>query len=406
MKINSTIKNISSLGILQLFNYLLPIFSVPYLLLKLGPSENGYLITSQTIISYLTLIVDYGFVVTASKRVALVKKREEIEKIFSSVFYSKLILLIITLFLLFFLLILLDNNLLFYCVLIGTFQIIGVLFNPVWLFQGTENADVLAKVNIIVRTLFYLLIFVFVHSPKDIYVAAFLLTLPHFIVGLICFKKAKNFFNINLVKVSRVEILTELKEGFYGFWITAMNYTYTASGILFLGFFSNQEMVGIYGTIEKLIRSGIQIFNPIIHGLYPKVIHLISENKTKKFLKLLYMCFILSITIGIGIFILSPLISKIFLANLSNDFSIGLLQLLAIWFSLNTMNVVIGIWIFFGKNRMQIYTKIYTSTTIVCLILHLLLVPLVGTIAVPINLVIGEILMLIIFYLVLKRVRI
>jgi polysaccharide transporter, PST family len=404
MRFNSTAKNVISLGILQAFNYILPLFSVPYLLMKLGAEINGYLITSQTIVSYFALLIDYGFVLTASKRVALTKKREEIQKIFSSVFICKGILTGFSFILLAVVCVFIGNKALIYCILIGSFQIVGYLFNPIWLFQGTENADLLAKVNIVIRTIFYMLIFVIVQSPNDLYKAVLLLSVPHFIIGIICYIRAKKFFQIKIVRVSRSYVLTELKEGFYGFWVTVMNFSYTSSGILLLGFYSNQEVVGVYGTIEKLIRAGIQVFNPIIHGLYPKVLNLLSESKTKQFKIILCSGIIFSLIIGTGLLLFSPLISKLLLVKLSSEFSIDVLRILSIWFTLNTINVLIGVWVFFSHNKMQIYSKIYTLATLICILLHLIFIPLIGPIVVPINLVIGEIIITLCFYLFLKRV--
>lgn len=403
MKINKTIKNVSSLGLLQIFNYLLPLLTVPYLLLKLGAEENGYLITSQTIVSYCALIIEYGFVLTASKKVALYKKSEEIEELFSSVFYSKVFLFLLTLLVLIVVSFTLDNQALIICVLIGSLQIVGNLFNPIWLFQGTENADVLAKINITTRTIFYLLIFVVVRSSDDLYIAIFLLSIPHLVIGIICFYRAKNFFGVKIVMVSISKILLELKEGFYGFWVTVMNFTYTASGILFLGVFSTQEIVGVYGTIEKLIRAGIQVFTPIIQGLYPRMVKLLEENKIKQYKKVMFSCFGVAIVLGVLIIVLSPIISRILLQDLSSNYAITTLRILAFWFSLNSINIIIGVWLFFAKGKMKTYSIIYSIATVFCVALHLIFIPIFGVEVVPKNLIIGELSVMVFFYAVMKR---
>lgn len=406
MKLNSSIKNVFSLGVLQIFNYVLPLFSVPYLLITLGPEANGYLITSQTIISYFALLIDYGFVLTASKKVALTKKREEIERVFSTVFISKVILFLLGTIIFIIVSIFISNKIFLICILIGFFQVLGFLFNPVWLFQGTENADVLAKINIIVRTIFYFSLFIFIQSSNELYFAVFLLSFPHFIVGLISYFKAKSYFDIKLVRVTQTDVLRELRDGFYGFWVTLMNFTYTASGILLLGIFSSQEIVGIYGTVEKLIKAGVQVFNPIIHGLYPKVLNLLQNDKIREFKRILYTSFSISTILGMVVFLLSPLISKVFLGDVSSQYSINVLRILSIWFSLNTINVVTGIWIFFSKNQMKVYTKIYTIATFCCTLFHFMLIPVFGPKVVPVNLVIGEIIVSIFLYYLLKRGRI
>ena len=61
-------KNIISLVILQGTNYLLPLISLPYLVRVLGPEKFGLIAFVQAIIQYFTMVVDYGFNWSATKK--------------------------------------------------------------------------------------------------------------------------------------------------------------------------------------------------------------------------------------------------------------------------------------------------------------------------------------------------
>ena len=79
---------------LQGFNYLAPLIVFPYLMITLGAEKFGYIGFSLAITQYLMLIVNFGFHLSATKRVALCKENQtELNKVFSATLVSKLGLL-------------------------------------------------------------------------------------------------------------------------------------------------------------------------------------------------------------------------------------------------------------------------------------------------------------------------
>ena len=71
------LKNGTSLGIVQLSNYILPLITLPYLARVLGPNYFGLVMMAQATMIYLTLLTDYGFKLTATKEISKVRDNEK-----------------------------------------------------------------------------------------------------------------------------------------------------------------------------------------------------------------------------------------------------------------------------------------------------------------------------------------
>lgn len=68
---------------LQGLNYVAPLIVYPYLMIVLGAEKFGYIGFSLAIIQYLMLIVDFGFNLSATKRIAIAQNNQsELNNIF------------------------------------------------------------------------------------------------------------------------------------------------------------------------------------------------------------------------------------------------------------------------------------------------------------------------------------
>ena len=129
------VENIFSLFTLKGTEYAVQFVTLPYLLRVLGPDMYGAIAFAQTIINYGTLIVDYGFNLTAPRDVA---KSDEKGKQFSAIYFAKVILLIGVLLVGTIVVFIsgMENILLLLCVLP---TLLGNVFFPVWFFQGIQQ---------------------------------------------------------------------------------------------------------------------------------------------------------------------------------------------------------------------------------------------------------------------------
>ncbi|MEJ2630544.1 MAG: oligosaccharide flippase family protein [Acidihalobacter sp.] len=89
-------KNIVSLFVLQGANYVLPLITVPYLVRVLGPENFGRIAFAQAFIQYFVVLTDYGFNLSATRAVALVRDDPaKLSSLFSAVMIVKAALMTI-----------------------------------------------------------------------------------------------------------------------------------------------------------------------------------------------------------------------------------------------------------------------------------------------------------------------
>ena len=87
---------------LQGINQLLPIIVMPYLMVKLGAEGYGYVGFSLSVVQYLIIIVDFGFNLSATKRIAVVvEDRIALSRVFWNVVAAKFLLMFVTTLILF-----------------------------------------------------------------------------------------------------------------------------------------------------------------------------------------------------------------------------------------------------------------------------------------------------------------
>ena len=75
--------NFSYLAILQIFIMLSPLITYPYLIRVVGLELNGVVVFAQSISTYLSLIINFGFNIYGVRQVALYKEDQvELNRIF------------------------------------------------------------------------------------------------------------------------------------------------------------------------------------------------------------------------------------------------------------------------------------------------------------------------------------
>lgn len=286
--------NFLSLSALQVFTYVLPLLTLPYLVRVLGVEKYGLVMFAQSVIMFFSILVDYGFNLSATREVSIHRdNKEKITEIFSSVIIIKLGLMIVSLFLLTVIVFsfekfYVDKELYFITYLI----VVGQGLFPVWYFQGLERMKYITLINILSRVIFTIAIFIFIHEEDDYILLPVLNGLGVISGSIYSLYIIKKVFNQKFVFQGFGTLYKYFKDSTNFFFSRVSVSIYTSANAIVLGLFTNNTMVGYYSIAEKLYQAIQGLYGPITQALYPYVA---KEKNIKLFKKIFYSVITLNI---------------------------------------------------------------------------------------------------------------
>lgn len=275
------VKNISSLTLIQIANYIIPLILIPYVSRKVGVENYGKLEYARAFVLFFTLFIDYGFDFTATRETSIHRDNpKQLNKIFSQTMLAKFLLFIVSSIIFFFLLYFDQNLRDLKNVMLATYIInIGIVLFPGWFYQGLEKIRLIASINFVIKLVILSLTLVFLKEKSDFWIYNFLQSAAQIIVGIYTFNYAFKKFNIRLVKVKMEELLATLKTGFPIFVSSFLGLIIASFSFIILKYYVNEEDLGFFSTAFKLIITLQTILLlPFNQGFFPYMAHLITVD--------------------------------------------------------------------------------------------------------------------------------
>ncbi|UYV54093.1 flippase [Priestia megaterium] len=307
--------NITFLSALQIFNYIMPFLLFPYLTKKLGTNNFGVWMLALSVVQYLNILIDYGFNLSATKRIAIFKNdKEKVNEIFTNVMSVKFLFFAICCCLIIVFnksinsLLHFPDDLMFEML----FFLLGLIITPFWLFQGLEQLKVPTTLNLLARLFSMIITFILVEKENDLNLLPLINGIPLILTGIISwFILYRREIRMGIPNVNRMKY--EIKDGI-DLFISSISVTlYTTLNSILLGIVSGPQAVAYYSVCEKIIQAIKSMITPIYQATYPYVSK--TLNKKQGFDKKIFNYLI----------ILSTFIGTIILVGLSafNEFIIG-----------------------------------------------------------------------------------
>lgn len=265
-------------------NQLLPLIVMPYLMIKLGTYGYGHVGFSLSVIQYMVIIVDFGFNLSATKKIAVAgKDKIKRSKIFWATVMAKTILLTISTLIIFVLICSVETFKQYSTAIIATYpMLIGSTYTFMWLYQGIGKIRLFSILNTISKISLLPLIFIYVHTPDDYAIAAFFQSAVFMFTAII--SGIHIYYKKWIVKYKPTlnDIKNEISDSFPLFLSSASTSVYTQLTVVIIGFFCTTETVGLYSSAERIMRAAcFVLYTPLNQIYFPKISALASKDKVE-----------------------------------------------------------------------------------------------------------------------------
>lgn len=388
------ITNFSYLSSITALNYILPLITFPYLVRVLGPEKIGLLAFAGAFVSYFALLADYGFNMSAPRKISIMRDdKEAVSRKVSSVFIIKLGILFASFFVLFVICSLIPlfrkEFILYIIVFTG---IVGGTFNPTWYFQGIERMKNIAILSVVGRAITVPLIFILVKKEADYLMVSVVGSASQAVVGIIALSILYGKHRLRFIAPGRNELIAELKDGWHIFLSTIAISLYTRSNAVILGIFTNNMIVGYYSAGEKIVRVVQGLLSPLSQTVYPHISKLASESGKTALVfirKLVKVIGFSTLILSLALLIFAPQINNIILGGQYKE-SIPVIRILSFLPFIIGMSNIFGIQTMLNFGLKKNFTKIIISAGLINIFLAVILVIPFQHIGISISVIITE----------------
>lgn len=336
------VKNFSYIGLFQLLNYCFPLITMPIIARALGPESLGKFNYIMSVMCYFTLLINYGFGVTATREVST--GNCEASEVFSKVLYCQLMMFALSL--MAFALMINQFDFLRENMIISLFCFLACIpFSQAWIFQAKERIKALLIINIIPRLISLPLIILLIKEPADLQTYAIIIFASTFISSALTLTLAFRFFSLHLQKIKIKSCLRFMLAGKDIFLSSVVINFYTTTGIVILGIMTSTTDVGYYSAAQKIIdiakSFAVAPVNIILLPLLARTSRGNIESIKSTVANLMPAFFLVSVLLLVMLLLSSDLIIAILYGSQFRE-SIAILRVLSFGFFAVLIGSVIG----------------------------------------------------------------
>lgn len=369
IKLTQVKKNTFWLAIFQLAKMIFPFLILPILTRRLSVETYGNLTFIKTVMNFLQIFLDFGFMLSATKEIAKIKNdTNKIQQIMADTLLARLILggigFLLIIILSFFFPIL-SHNFLFTITSYLTVFLSIFLFD--FLFRGLEIIHVMTIRFIAMKTISFLLTIFFVRQDHQIILIPLFDILSSVIaIILVAFELQKR--NFRLIRPKLKSSIYSLKISLVYFLSDVSATAFNAISTIIIGLVFSSTEVALFGVSIQIIGAIQALLGQLSSGIYPIMV----RQKSRKFIQQIFQKTIPLVFLFTGlIIILLPLALQV-LAGDKYAAAHPIIQILAITIFFSFINTLLG-WPTLGvinqQNKVTLSTIISTVFNLVSLIL-------------------------------------
>ena len=387
----------ASLGVLQIANYLIPFLLLPVISRILGATLFGSVSYAQNIVTYLTLLVNFGFEYSATRQIALAgDDKEQKKRIFWSVMTVKMLLLLASFVILALLSLCMDRvaddmRLYFYTALIN----VGFVLFPTWYLQGEQQMYKMALVNFLIKLTGALLVLALIREATMYRWYPLLLSLAGVAGGASAMVYVIRHFGIGPYTCSRSSLREVITPSWPIFLNNIFGSLYTTVNMTLLGLFAADDTVGYFSAAQRLVMALIMVVVlPVSTTVFPEISRRFKESPQigMAFLKRV-MLYAGGAAAGVSIltFLSAPLAIRIIYGTEFTP-AIDILRWLSPIPLLVMTATLLTIQGLYGMGLQKWAPWVGGTLAVICISMNLILIPRIGVSAVCISWIVAEVL--------------
>ena len=359
------------LAIFQLAKMVFPFLILPILTRRLLITTYGDITFIKTIMNFLQIFIDFGFMLSATKEITKIKNNPaQIQQILADTLLARILLggmgLIVILIASIFLPILSQH---FIFSLLSYLTIFLSIFLFDFLFRGLEIIHMTIRF-VVMKTISFILTVFFVRNDENIMLIPLFDILSSLIAIILVFIELQKS-NLHIIKPRLKSSLQSLKSSFVYFLSDISATALNALSTIIIGLVFSSTEIALFGVSIQIIGAIQALLGQLASGIYPNMV----RQKSQKFIQHIFkttLLFVLLFTLLV-IFCL-PLCLQI-LAGTKYTAASPIIQILAPTIIFSFCNTLLG-WPTLGviNHQKQVTASTIISTVFNLVILVLLLI--------------------------------
>ncbi len=303
--------NFAWLTVLQIVGYALPLITMPYLARVIGVEGFAKIGFATAIMIWMQTITDWGFNLSATRDVAQNRDNPiEVSRIFSNVLWARILLMLASGIILSILVLtvpkLYENAAIIF---VSFLMVPGHVMFPDWFFQAVERMKYITILNVAVKLLFTIAIFIFIKTPEDYILQPFLNAISFAVCGLIALYLIVVKWKVKITKPNFPQVWKTIKDSTDIFINELMPNLYNNFSTMLLGFWGTTGSVGILEGGNKFIQFGKQMISTFSRAFYPYLSRKIDGHKTYAVINIAF-----AFCLSFGLYLTAPLLVRWFLS--------------------------------------------------------------------------------------------
>lgn len=264
-------ENFGYLSLLQVAGYVFPLITMPYLARVIGADGFGKIAFASAIVVWIQTISDWGFNLTATRDVAQNRAdKDKVSHIFSNVLWARCLLTLLSGLILMIATVMIPYLRTNRAIIMITFLLVpGHILFPEWFFQAIEKMKFTTLFNLLIKFIFTIAVFLFIHDKNDYLLQPLLTTTGYFICGIGALFLILKRWGYTLYKPQKGEILKTIKGSTDVFLNSLMPNLYNSFSVMLLGFWGGSTANGLYDGGSKFPTIFYNFQSVLSRVLYP-----------------------------------------------------------------------------------------------------------------------------------------